>query len=82
VYDLEFIDAVNGNVIGTADRERGLPVEGSEVVLEHAILGPVTYRVTRPPSLWYRARRGNLAKPDQYTGTSVKVYVQRIGGPR
>lgn len=78
MYDLEFVLAATGDTIGTADRERGLPAEGSTVTLEHAVYGPVRYRVTAPPDHWYRSRTGRLAKADQYTGTSVKVYVKPI----
>ena len=77
MYDIEFIDAATGTTIGTADRERGLPAKGSNAVLEHAIYGPVRYLVVKVPEHWYRPRTGRIAKPDQYVGTSVKVYLER-----
>ncbi|MFI7608859.1 hypothetical protein ACIBTV_27615 [Micromonospora sp. NPDC049366] len=80
MYDIEFIDAATGATIGSAPREKALPAGGSDVVLEHAIHGPVRYRVTRVPEHWYAHRTGRLAQPDQYAGTSVKVYLQAAGG--
>lgn len=77
MYDIEFIDAATGDTIGTAPREKAIPVEGRTVVLEHAVLGPVRYRVAKLDEHWYRSRTGRLAQADQYAGTSVKVYLER-----
>lgn len=78
MYDLEFIDAATGETIGTADRERAVPAEGSTVTLEHAIFGPVAYGVVAPADHWYRSRTGRIAKADQYAGGPTKVYLERI----
>lgn len=79
VYDVEFVHATTGQVIGTAPRERfSPPGEGWTITLEHAIHGPLRYTVTDPPDQWYRARSGRLAKADQYAGVAVRVYVQPI----
>jgi hypothetical protein len=77
VYDLEFVHAQTGQTIGTASRERfSPPAKGSFVTLEHAVHGPLRYRVTEPPDHWFRARTGRLARPDQYAGVSVRIYIE------
>lgn len=82
MYELEFIDAATGDTIGTAPREAVVPAEGRGVVLEHAVFGPVWYRVAKHDEHWYSARVGRLAKPDQYAGKSVKVYLEPVEARR
>ncbi|MEU7591258.1 hypothetical protein AB0A95_33800 [Micromonospora sp. NPDC049230] len=82
MHDLEFVLAGTGETIGTVVRAQNTPSEGSTVTLEHAILGPVRYRVAGPPDYWYRSRTGRIAKPDQYAPAAVRVYVQPIAPPR
>ncbi|WP_431935752.1 hypothetical protein [Micromonospora sp. RP3T] len=82
MYDLDFIDAETGNSVGTATRERFVPPPGWIVVLEHALFGPLDYEVTGHGKALYRARRGSLAKPDQYAGAALWIHVRRVGDPR
>lgn len=78
MFDLEFVLADSGETIGTATRAQGAPAEGSTITLEHAVLGPVRYRVTAPADHWYRSRVDRLARADQYATAAVRVYVQPI----
>jgi hypothetical protein len=78
VFDIEFVLAANGRTVGEVLRARGIPAEGTDVVLEHAAFGPVYYHVVRAPQHWYRSRTGRLAKADQYAEASVKVYVTPV----